>query len=111
MFSPIGGPQEDEQDIDWGDDLKFFIDNNDTLLNKEIFPAVKLQQQHQDHPRVHMVYIKPLKRCVEEYCKMFDVKNKEEIFTNEMLEEVARSICAEQQKHIEKGDYKKDASV
>ncbi len=35
MFSAIGAPKEtDQQDIDWLDDLKFFIDNDDTMLNQ-----------------------------------------------------------------------------
>jgi hypothetical protein len=29
MFSAIGAPKDEQADIDWLDDLKFFIDNND----------------------------------------------------------------------------------
>lgn len=107
MFSPLGGPKEDDQeDIDWGDDLKFYIDNNNDLLSKEIFPAVKLHHQHKDNPKVHLVYVKPLRRCADNYSKMFDIEDQDKIFTNELLEKVAKVIASEQQKHLENDDYK-----
>ena len=34
MFSPIGAPKEQESDIDWIGDLKFFIDNDTDVLSK-----------------------------------------------------------------------------
>jgi hypothetical protein len=51
MFSPLGGPQETEKIIDWGDDLKFYIDNEDSLLQQYMFPAVKKHEKHAGHPQ------------------------------------------------------------
>ena len=52
MFSPIGAPNETGDDIDWLGDLKFFIDNNDRLLNHHFFPAIKKHKKHAGHPEV-----------------------------------------------------------
>ena len=57
MFSPIGAPNEQAQDIDWLGDLKFFIDNNDSVLNKHFFPAVRKHKDHAGHPEVFKVYL------------------------------------------------------
>lgn len=106
MFGPLGGPREEEdQNVDWADDLKFFIDHNDKLLSKYILPAAQKQKQHADHPDVHQVYVKPLMACAEEYCKMFDVENKDEIFTNECITEIAKNFASQQKSFIDNGDY------
>lgn len=105
MFSPLGGPKVDDQSIDWADDLKFFIDNNSDLLSRHILPAVEKQKKYIDHPDSYKVYIKPLLACVEEYCKMFDVEDKDEIFTTECITEVARNFADQQKNFITNGDY------
>ena len=51
MFSAIGAPKEVEQEIDWLDDLKFYIDNDDKMLNQYFFPAVKRHKEHKGNPR------------------------------------------------------------
>ena len=37
MWSAIGAPKQDQEEIDWIDDLHFYIDNNDQLLNRYFF--------------------------------------------------------------------------
>lgn len=107
MFSAIGAPKDNEEDIDWIDDLKFFIDNNNELLSKQFFPAVEKHKKYRDHPSAYKIYIRPLEACKEEYCKMFDVKNANEVLPREKIIELAKSICQEQTKFIENGDYDK----
>lgn len=105
MFSPIGAPKEVEQDIDWLDDLKFYIDNNNDLMSKTMFPAIEKHKKYHDHPEVFKVYISPIKTCVESYCNMFDIDNGDEIFSQDKIVEMAKHIAEEQNKFIKKGDY------
>ena len=105
MFSAIGAPKDEQQEIDWIDDLKFFIDNDDDALGNYFFPAVKKHKEWQGHPDAYKLYIRPLETCKEEYCKKFNVENPGEKFPREAIIELARMIATEQEKHIEKGDY------
>jgi len=105
MWSAIGAPKEDQQDIDWLDDLKFFIDNDDAMLNQYFFPAVKRHKEHKGNPNVFKVYIRPIENCLNHYCDKFDIQDKEEKFPKEKLIDLAKRIAFEQEKFLEKGDY------
>jgi hypothetical protein len=105
MFSPIGAPKDDQSEIDWLGDLKFYIDNNDDMLDKHFFPAIEKHKKYHKHPEVYKLYIKPIERMAECYCEEFDVENKEEKFPKDKLIELAKSIADEQDRHIERGDY------
>lgn len=106
MFSPIGAPKEDQRDIDWLGDLKYFIDNDDQHLTKGLFPAVQRHKEHLGNPNVYKVYIRPLERACEDYCKKYDIQDKEVKFSKEKLIDLAKEIANEQEKFIKKGDYK-----
>ncbi len=108
MFSPIGGPKSEQQDIDWVGDLKFYIDNNDDLLTKQLFPAVEKHKKYADHPEVHKVYMEPIYKCLESYCKKYKIEDVEEKFPKNSLIELARRIASEQKQFIKKGDYDQD---
>ena len=105
MFSPIGAPKDEEDDIDWLDDLKFFIDNDDQLLNQYFFPAVKRHKEHKGNPNVFKVYIRPLEKCKEIYCQKFNIEEPEKKFTKEKIIDLAKRLADEQEKYISKGDY------
>lgn len=108
MFSPIGAPNAVEQDIDWLDDLKFYIDNNDDLLTKQIFPAVsKHEKLYKGHPNVFKLYIRPIEHCCEDYCRRFEIEDPENKFPKEKIIELAKKISEEQEQHINSGSYKK----
>lgn len=107
MFSPVGAPHEEQQDIDWLDDLKFFIDNNDTMLNQYFFPAVKKHKEHKGNPDAYKIYIRPVEHCMGHYCKKFDIDKPEEKFPKEKLVDLAKRLATEQEKYIERGDYGK----
>jgi len=107
MFSPLGGPQEMNQSIDWADDLKFHIDNTDHLLDKTIFPVLNKHKQHQGHPNVWKLYMVPVKQCLRDYCEKYDIEESNKKFTSDVLEAVARKIADEQEKHLKDGDYEK----
>ena len=105
MWSAIGAPKDDQQEIDWLDDLKFFIDNDDAMLNQYFFPAVKRHKEHQGNPRVFNVYIRPIETCLDHYCEKYDIDDREEKFPKEKLIDLAKRIADEQEKYLEKGDY------
>jgi hypothetical protein len=97
--------QEDGEDIDWLDDLKFYIDNEQSLLSNHLFPVVKKHRLHIDNPNVYKLYMKPLQSCIKEYCNTFEITDSDEKFPNEAIVELAKKIADEQKRHIENGDY------
>ena len=105
MFSAIGAPKKDLSDIDWIDDLKFFIDNNDDILENYIFPAVRRQESNLNNKDSFQLYLEPLKSCVKKYVTAYDVPDPEDKFTSEKIIELAKKIADEQKKHIDDGDY------
>jgi hypothetical protein len=105
MWSPIGAPNDDQQEVDWLDDLKFFIDNDNKSLEQYFFPAVKRHKEHRGNPNVFKVYIRPVERCMEMYCQKYDVEKPEEKFPKEKIIELAKRFAAEQEKFLERGDY------
>ncbi len=105
MFSAIGAPKQDQDEVDWLDDLKFFIDNDDTMLNQYFFPAVKRHKEHKGNPNAYKIYIRPIESCKEAYCEKFEIENPQEKFPKEKIIELAKYIADEQEKFISKGDY------
>lgn len=105
MWSAIGAPKQAQDDVDWLDDLHFYIDNNNQLLNKHFFPAVEKHKKYKDHPQVFKLYMKPVEECMECYCEEFNIENKEEKFPKAKLIELAKRFAMEQANFIEKGDY------
>jgi hypothetical protein len=105
MFSPIGAPKEDEHDIDWLGDLKFFMDNDNKMLENYFFPAVKRHKEHRGNPNAYKIYIRPLEKCLSEYCNKFEIEDPETKFPKEQLIELAKKIAEEQEKFMEHGDY------
>jgi len=104
LFSPIGAP-EDNQDINWLEDLKFFIDNDNEVTSNVMFPAIKKHKKYAGHPDAYKIYIKPLQTCKEMYCSKYGVEDAGNKFTKETLINMARKIASEQEKFIERGDY------
>ena len=105
MFSPIGAPKPEEQDVNWLEDLKYFIDNDDKMLTQFFFPAVKKHKQHQGNPNAFKLYVHPLMQCKEAYCEKFEIENPEEKFPKEKIIELAKYIATEQENFLNKGDY------
>jgi hypothetical protein len=105
MWSPIGSPKEDDENVDWLDDLKFFIDNDDTMLNQYFFPAVKKHKEHIGNPNAYKIYVRPIEKCLRHYCDKFKIEAPEEKFPKEKLIDLAKKIATEQEKFLERGDY------
>jgi len=105
MFSPIGAPKQDDQEVNWLDDLKFFIDNDDKMLDQYFFPAVKRHKEHQGNPNVFKVYIRPIENCLNHYCQKFEIDDRSEKFPKEKIIELAKRFAEEQEQFLKKGDY------
>ena len=108
MFSPMGGPKKEEEQIDWLGDLKFFIDNNNSLLTHEIHPAVMKHKKYRDHPKAFKLYIKPLQKCANLYAREFDIPEPENKLPKEAIIQLAKQIANEQSNFISRGDYDVD---
>jgi hypothetical protein len=108
MFSAIGAPKDDDANIDWLDDLKFFIDNDDKMLENYMFPILQRHEKHVGNPNVYKLYVKPLNKCVEAYCEKFGVETPEEKFSEEKIIELAKKIAEQQDRFIKDGNYRSD---
>jgi len=104
LFSPIGAPS-DNDDINWLEDFKFFIDNDNEVLSNYMFPAIKKHKQYAGHPDAYKIYIKPIQKCKEAYCTKYNIDDPSEKFSKDTLINMARKIAGEQEKYIERGDY------
>ncbi len=104
MFPAQEEPNENAE-IDWVDDLKFYIDNDHHMMATYLFPAIKRHEQHIDHPKAYKIYLKPILSCYKHYCDKFNIKDPQEKFDKESLIKLAKHIAEEQKKHIEDGDY------
>ena len=100
-------PAEKDQvdDIDWLGDLKFYIDNNESMLEKYIFPAMKRHKKHVGKPGVYKLYMKPIQQCLKSYCEKYDIDDPDSKFNEEALTELAKHFAQIQEQFINKGDY------
>jgi hypothetical protein len=108
MFSPVGGPKENDQDVDWAADLKFFIDNDNKMLGNYIFPTVEKHKKYVGNPDVWKLYVQPVKQCLKHYLEKYEVENSKEKFDKYEIQKLAKKISEEQEQFITKGDYNED---
>lgn len=98
--------KQPDPDINWIEDLKVFLDNDDEMLSKYFFPAVDQHKQDPDNDEAYKFYIKPLSLCAEKYCSTYDIPDKNNFFPAEKIADLAKMIAAEQKSYIKRGDYK-----
>jgi hypothetical protein len=105
MFSPLGSPKDNDQGIDWLGDLKFFIDNDNKMVEDYLFPAIRKHENYIGHPSAYKIYLRPLEKCLKRYCDKFKIKDPELKFPKEQLIELAKKIAKDQEEFLENGDY------
>lgn len=105
MFSPIGAPDDEQSDINWLDDLKFFIDNDNRMLEDHFFPAVKQHQKYAGHPEAFKLYVRPINRCLEAYCQKYEIEDRDQKFPKDSIIDLAKHFAEQQEKFIQRGDY------
>ena len=107
MFSPIGAPKENDE-IDWLGDLKFFIDNDNAILNRLIFPTIVKHERCVKDKDAYKLYFKPVRECLKIYVEKYDIVDADKKFSKEKLVELCKNIAEEQKRHILNGDYKNE---
>lgn len=108
MFSPIGAPKEND-DIDWIGDLKFFIDNDNAVLHRLMFPAIVKHEHCVKDKNAYKLYFRPIKESLKIYLEKYDIVDAGEKFPTEKLVELCKKIAEEQKRHILNGDYKNES--
>lgn len=105
MFSPIGAPDDEQSDINWLNDLKFFIDNDNDMLEDHFFHAVRQHQKYAGHPKAFKLYLRPINRCLEAYCQKYDIEDRDQKFPKDSIIDLAKHFAEQQEKFIQRGDY------
>lgn len=90
-------------DINWGDDLKFFIDNDERLLEKYILSVVDKHKEHANNPNVWKLYMPGVKKCCAIYCQKFNIDSDEK-FNYNVLQELAKQFANQQTQYIQQGE-------
>lgn len=104
LFSPIGAPKDNE-DVNWPDDLRVFVDNDNDALSQFMFPAIKKHETYKGHPDAYKLYIKPLEGCRGLYASKFHVEDCEQKIPRDVIILMAKKFAAEQDNFMERGDY------
>ena len=76
----IEEPKKYDPEVDYLDDLKFWISNNDEALSKMLMPAIHQQRSQANEEGNYKLYIKPLANCAEDYCAKFDLMHSKDEF-------------------------------
>ncbi len=110
LFSPPGDMKEKDKrldpEINYLDDLKVFIDNEDSVLSKFFFPAIQKQKAQKDSENSFKLYIKPIEQTIPVYCKKFKLEDiQDKLFKENDIIEIAKRFAEEQKRHISKKDY------
>jgi len=95
-----------DPDINYLEDLKFFIDNDNDILSHEFFPAIIKHKKNINNEDAYKFYVKPVLHSMNEYCKKFKLSDvKEKIFTEDSIIELSKKFAEVQKKIIEDGEY------
>lgn len=105
MFDANELSADENPDIDWLGDLKFHIDQSNDLLEKFIFPAVEKHKKHIGNPDAYKLYVNPIKWCMFDYVRTYDITDKNQKFPMEDIVELAKYFAYQQEEFIKNGDY------
>jgi len=110
LFAPPAEMKEKDKrldsEINYLDDLKYFIDTENDVLSKFFFPAISQQKKQADKENSFKLYIEPVRKTVSIYCKKFKLEDiQDKIFNNDSVIKIARRIADEQSDHIKKKEY------
>ena len=93
-------------DINYLDDLKFYMDNNNDVVSNVLFPAIKNHKNKPDDETAYRHYVGPVRKCAEQYAIEYELDDiKDKIFTDENIIQLAKRMAEEQLKHIKNKDY------
>ena len=102
------GNKDDRLDpeINYLEDLKFFIDNNNNILSKLFFPAITKHKKQGNTEDSYKLYIEPVKKSIDIYCKKYELDDfKDKIFSDNAVLDISKKFAQEQNDHIQHKDY------
>lgn len=106
MFSPLGNPDDKDQDINWIQDLKFFMDHEERILQRYIYRSIKKHIANPKSDNAYKLYIPAIINCIKDYCNKFEITEPDSKFPKASIIELAKSMASEQETFIKNGDYK-----
>ena len=95
-----------DPEINYLEDLKYFIDNENPVLSKFFFPAISKHKDSGDDEHSYRLYIIPVKKSIDVYCDKFKLNDiRDQLFSKESIIKIAKRFAEEQKKHIGNKDY------
>jgi len=104
----IDNQLEKMKDVDWVDDLKFFMHNDPKFYRTVLYPVIaELKTKIKTGSKCNEMSFAPcIERAIPVYCKKFKItQNLKEIFDDEELEDLATKMFHEEKQNIENGVY------
>lgn len=105
MFSPLGNPSDEEQDINWIEDLKFYMDNEERILQRYVYRSIKKHIANLGSDKAYKLYVPTIVSCIKDYCNKFEITDAETKFSKDDILGLAKQMAADQEVHIKNGDY------
>jgi len=97
------------EDVDWIDDLKFFMHNEPRFYRKFIYPVIsELKNRLESGSKCDEMSFAPcIEKAIPIYCNKFKItQNPQKLFDDEKLHDLAMKMFHEEKSNIEKGVYK-----
>ena len=89
-----------DPEVNYLDDLKFYIDNNNKIQMKLMVPAIDKHQQSGNIKDAYKFYLRPIEICAKVYCKKYGLeKYIGDIFSKNGIVDLAKAY-AEQNDNI-----------
>jgi len=100
--------EQGKYEFDLGEDLVFFMHNNDDFYRRHFFPVLKTcKAQFESGGKFsHRVFKPIINKAYEAYKKEFPIRELEESLEDDFKEQVARNIYDTELKNLEDGLYK-----
>lgn len=100
-------PNLNLNDVDFVDDLHYFMINDPLFYKNTLFPAIvdlRSKIQHNEEcSDTH--FIKCVNNGIKHYCKKFDLGNPTSLFTKTDRDSLARKIFGDEKQNIIDGKY------
>ncbi len=96
------------KDVDWVDDLKFFMNNDPRFYRKVLYPVIsELKTKIKSGSKCSEMSFAPcIEKAIPAYCNKFKIKqNPKKIFDDEEIKDLAVKMFHEEKTNIENGVY------
>jgi hypothetical protein len=96
------------KDVDWVDDLKFFMHNDPRFYRTVVYPVIaELKSKLKSGSKCNEMSFMPcIDKAIPSYCNKFKItQNPKKIFDDEEIKDLAVKMFHEEKSNIEKGVY------